>query len=117
MSAFELAKAFTKPVSSKPAELCVPVDVIAACEQLQARRKLALTVRSKALNKVPIAIGDSVQIFQMNEKEKREKLSKSKTVLSVNLPVRSVTVHDANGRSFTVAAEDTWPYMSLLFFA
>lgn len=81
MSAFELAKRFTKPVNSKPAELCVPINVIDAREQLQARRKLALIMRSKALTEVPVAIGDSVEIFQKKEKEKRGKWSQPKTVL------------------------------------
>ena len=67
MSAFELAKGFTKPVCSKPAGCAVPDDVIMAHEKIQARRKLAIMLKSKTVTEFPIRVGDLVEVFHVDE--------------------------------------------------
>lgn len=61
MSAFELAKGFTKPVNAKSADSTVPQDFIDARDKLPARRRLALGLRSKTTAEVPVATGETVK--------------------------------------------------------
>ena len=91
MSAFELAKGFTKPVCSKPAGCAVPDDVIMEHEKIQARRKLAILLKSKTVTEFPIRVGDLVEVFQHRKHENRGKWSTPKSVLSENFNARSVT--------------------------
>ena len=105
-SAFELAKSFSKSISGKPIDNIIPDDVRNARDQLRARRKLALILRSKAVTEEPISIGDLVEIYQKKEHEKRGKWSAPKPVISVNTNAHSVTVPGRNGRNITVAFED-----------
>lgn len=109
MSAFELAKGFTNPVASKPQECIVPDDVRDARDKMQARRKLALILRSKAVQELPISVGDMVEIFQKREHEKRGKWAAAKPILSVNHDARSITVPGKSGHCITVAVEDVRP--------
>lgn len=48
----------------------MPDDVIEARDKLQARRKLALILRSKVLNEIPLKIGDLVDVFRKKQNEK-----------------------------------------------
>lgn len=71
MSAFESAKGFRSPVAAKPSDTVVPDDIRDARNQLQARRKFALILRSKAVKEVPLSVGDLVEVYQKKEHEKR----------------------------------------------
>ena len=107
MSAFELAKGFSCPIAAKPNDTIVPNDISDARDQLKARRKLALILRSKAVNETPLTVGDMVEVYQKRDSEKRGKWSSPKPLLSVNHSARSVNVPGRNGREITVAFEDT----------
>ena len=107
MSAFELAKGFSKPIAAKPIDNVIPDDVRDARDQFQARRKLALILRSKAVTEVPLSVGDLVEVYQKRDHEKRGKWSAPKPITSVNHKARSVTVPGKNGRTINVAFEDT----------
>lgn len=71
MSAFESAKGFRSPVAAERSDTVVPDDIRDARDQLQARRKLALILRSKAVKEVPLSVGDLVEVYQKKEHEKR----------------------------------------------
>lgn len=92
ISAFELAKGFTKRFIAKPIDTFVPNDVREARKALQARRKLSLILHFKATTEVPISIGGAVETLQKKYSDKRGKWSVSKSVLSINPVARSVAV-------------------------
>jgi len=92
MSVFEPTKGFSKPIHSKPAELTITDDVLDAHEKLQARRKLALILKSKTVREIPLHVGDSVEIIQKKQHEKRGKWSSAKTILSFDPDARSIIV-------------------------
>lgn len=64
MSFFELSKRLHFPTVGKPTDVTVPDDVSTAYDKLRARRKLALTMISKLVTEVPLAVGDMVEIYQ-----------------------------------------------------
>ena len=74
-----------------------------------AKRKLTLILRSKTIEETPIAVGDMVQIFVKDSKEKRGKWSQSMPVLSYDLSNRTVTVPGSKGRKVCAAVEDVRP--------
>lgn len=71
VSAFELAKGFTKPVETDSVQRILPADVRYAHEELKAKRKLNLILRSHKSSTQPIKTGDMVQVFIKNTYEKR----------------------------------------------
>ena len=107
MSAFELARCFSKPIATKPIDNLIHDDVLNARDQFQARHKLALILSSKAVTEVPLPPGDLVEVYQKRDHEKRGKWSAPKSVTSVNHEARSVTVPCKNGRTINAAFEDT----------
>lgn len=70
---YQLAEGFYNPVAANTIDIVVLDDVRDACDQLQARRKLALILRSKAVTEVPLSIGDVVEVYKKKEHEKRGK--------------------------------------------
>lgn len=60
LSSFELARGFNKPFQSSSQLKVIPNDLVTAQEQLQAKCKLTLILRSIATTELPIAVGDSV---------------------------------------------------------
>lgn len=114
MSAPELSLEPTKPVCLNSAEPAVPFSFSEESEELQTFHKLAFLLSSKGLSKVSVPAANLIEFIQKNRKEKSWKSSKSKTVLSVHLPARSVTVRGANGRLLATAAGSALPSMSPL---
>lgn len=109
VSAFEMAKGFTKLNNARPADTIILDDVRMAQEQLRARRKLALIFHSRAVTEVTLSVGDSVEIFQKKDKDKHGRRSTPKPILSIDTAARSITVPGADGRSITAAFEDARP--------
>lgn len=67
MSAFEQAKVYAKPLNQ---DVCaIPDDVIEAQINLNARHKLSLILKSKAIAEVPINTGDMVEAYSKKEFE------------------------------------------------
>lgn len=62
MSAFELGKGFCNPVATKPNDTVVPDEIRDPRDQLQARRKLALIMRSKSVIDEPLSVSDTVKV-------------------------------------------------------
>lgn len=114
---FELAKTLTKPVNSKPVDIVILAEVLEAHGQHQARRRLALKLRSKAVTENLMSIGDFIKIFQKRDDIKRGKCSGPKIVLSINPTARSIMVPGLNGPTITAAYKDAWPSLSSLSFA
>lgn len=106
LSAFEMAKGYTKPVMCKTALSEVPDDDIDAHEKLRPRHKLALILKSKAVKEIPIQVGDLVEVYQKKQHEKSDKWSVPKPVISVDHAARSVTVPGSNNRPLSIALED-----------
>ena len=70
MSSFELAKGFTKPVIHRSITE-IPDDVVNAQIKLQAKRKLALILKSKATFEELISVGDMVETYNATGMNKR----------------------------------------------
>lgn len=63
VSAYELAKGYTLPLTGDRALLSVPTELIEAHNVLKAKRKLNLILRSKAIELPSVSVGDLVDIF------------------------------------------------------
>ena len=92
MSAFEMEKGFTKPLDNNPERNVIPDDVLEAHDALQARRKLLLILKSKAVKELTVKVGDPLEIYSKQQHEKRGTWSAAKPILSVHKESRSVTV-------------------------
>lgn len=107
LSAFELARGFTKPVSTPTLVQALPNDIVTAHDSLQARRKLALMLRSKSMSEPVVTVGDTVEVYIKKDFEKRGEWSTAKPVLSVHQNGRSITVPGRNNQVRTIAFEST----------
>ncbi|PXF41606.1 hypothetical protein BWQ96_08672 [Gracilariopsis chorda] len=112
LSAYELAKGFTRPVISMAATIIVPDEIVKAHQALVTKRKLTLILRSKATTEMPLSVGDMVQVFVKHQNQKRGHWFSAKPVLSYDLASRTVTVLGANGRKLFAAIKDTRPAVS-----
>ena len=99
-------KAFPSPLHEDLSTRSLPPDLVKAHDKLQAKRKLALILRSKATNEVPIAADDMVEIFMKREKDRRGTWSDPKSFLSVDHTARSIVFPTKGSRRQTVAIED-----------
>jgi len=109
MSANEMAKGYTRPLYNGKAPVFVPIEIMEAHQNLKAKRKLTMILRSKACTDERFSPGQLVQVFIKQGKEKRGKWSSDKPVLSYDDESRSVTVPGASGRKIVAAVEDVRP--------
>lgn len=70
----------------------IPDDVIDAQLSLNARRKLSLILKSKAITEVPINTGDTVEIYSKKDFDKRGQWPVTKKILKVDQNARIITV-------------------------
>ena len=101
-----MAKGFAKPIQNNPSNNVIPDDIIDAHNELHARCKLSLILRSHAVTELPISVGDLVEVYSKAEHEKRGKWSLPKLILSINHDARSLTVQGKNHKTRTVSIED-----------
>jgi len=106
MSAHELAKGYTRPIENGNVPRCVPKEVVQAQEDLKAKRKLTLILRSKTSRDDKVKPGTLVQVYIKTDKQKRGTWSGVKPVLSFDAESRSVTVPGSSGRTICAAMED-----------
>lgn len=106
MSAFEMAKGFSKPlmINQKP----IPVDdeLRIAHDELIAKRKLTLILRSNATTNESFKIGDLVQIYIKDGKQKRGSWTSPRQILSIDVEAGSITVPGKAGKTICAAVED-----------
>ena len=112
MSAFELAKGYSKPIFGKP--VAIPNEVINAYEAIQARRKLSRILNSKSTSEPSVNIGDLVEIYQHGQNNKRGQWSEAKQVIKVDKNNRTITVPGKNGKTVCAAFEDIRSTLSLI---
>lgn len=105
MSSFELETEITKPVIDSTV---YPISdyVVNAQAQLQARRKLAIILKSKSIEEISVTAGDLIEVFSKTGMDKKGNWSVPKTVSSVDKKGRSVTVSAKRGKRAVVAFED-----------
>lgn len=106
MSSYELAKGFTKPIDGASIHP-IPDDIASAHNQLQAKRKLALILKSKSSEEIHITPGDLVEVYTVTGMDKKGVWSEPKIVLSIDKDARTVTVPAKGGRRAVVGYEDT----------
>lgn len=106
MSSFELAKGYTKPIDDSFFPQGVSEDIVAAHEELVAKRKLTLLLRSKATQNPLIKSGDLVQVYYKDRSERRGKWSSPRTVLSFDPVSGIVSIPGSNGSPIHAAVED-----------
>lgn len=104
MSAYELAKGYSKPICGKP--VTIPDEVINAYEAIQARRKLSRILNTKSTSEPSVNIGDMVEIYQHGKNGKRGQWSEAKKVIKVDNINRTITVPGKNGKTVCAAFED-----------
>ncbi len=107
VSSFEMAKGFTKPISEFNEPIPIPEELISAHEELKAKRKLNLILRSHNFKLPPIKIGDMVQIYAKDGNAKYGKWLSARPVISIDTQAGSVTVPGSSGKTITAAFEDT----------
>lgn len=78
MSSFELAKGYTRPLMSKANE--IPPDIVEAQQNLNAKRKLTLILKSKSVSEIPVSVGDMVETYSVTKSDKRGHWSEPKKV-------------------------------------
>lgn len=105
MSAFELAKGYTKPIDGQNVHK-VPDEILDAQLRLAARRKLALILKSKATFENVVNVGDMVEVYNKTGIGKKGIWSTPKIVLSIDRDARSVVVPGKAGKRANVAIED-----------
>ena len=112
LSAQELAKGYTVPVTPGAMAISIPKELVEAQQKLQAKRKLTLILKSKSIMETPVHAGDMVEVFVKHSNEKRGKWSSPKTVLSYDHNTRTVVLPGRNGRTIQAAIEDIRPSLS-----
>ena len=76
-----MLKDFTRPIQNfKIAYL--PKEIVVAHEKLIAARKLFSILKSKSVKKLPLNIGDKIETFIKNNKEKRGTRTEPRHVLN-----------------------------------
>lgn len=106
MSAQELAKGYTRPVTPDTPTINIPNEIRQAQEKLQARRKLNLILNSKSTSDIPTSVGDQVEVFVKQGHEKRGRWLSPRPVLDFDGDTGSVTLPGKNGRTMSAALED-----------
>lgn len=112
LSAYELAKGFTRPVVSLSPPTPVPDEIIHAHQALLAIRKLTLILWSKAISDIPLTVGDIRQVFIKHQHQNRGHWSSKKPFLSYEHATPTVTVPGAHSRKLPAAVDDTRPAVS-----
>lgn len=92
-----MAKGFTKPIDGASVHP-IPDDIASAHNQLQAKRKLALILKSKSSEEIHITPGDLVEVYTVTEMNKMRVWSEPKIVLSIDKDARTVTVPAKGGK-------------------
>lgn len=105
MSAFELAKGYTKPLAKDSINM-VPDDIGDDYEKLQSKRKLGLIMKSKATEEASVSFGDMIEVYQKDNLGKNGTWSSPKIVLTVDNDARNVTIPSKGRKRTTVAFED-----------
>lgn len=65
LSAFDMAKGFSKPVDSVPQT--IPEELLEAQKNSTAERKLAAVLKSKSITDIELSVGDLVEICQIEK--------------------------------------------------
>eukprot|EP00737_Agarophyton_chilense_P003638 gb/GEZJ01004314.1/.p1 GENE.gb/GEZJ01004314.1/~~gb/GEZJ01004314.1/.p1 ORF type:complete len:153 (-),score=18.72 gb/GEZJ01004314.1/:413-871(-) len=92
LSSQELAKGYTRPVIVGKLPVEIPHDFIKAPENSRAKRKITLILRSQSVKENPISVGDLIEVFLKNGKEKRGHWTNPMPVLSYDHTSRTVKV-------------------------
>lgn len=104
MSAYELAHGFSKPLLNQPTIL--PQNLYDAHDELEPKRKLTRTLRSKPPQTRAVGPGDMVEVFIELPNQKRGSWSSPRTVLDVDISSDTVSVSGSKGHSVKAALED-----------
>lgn len=106
LSAFEMDKGYTVPVTAGTAPNLVPDELISAQQALAAKRKMILILRLKAPSVPAIADGDIVQVYVKSGNEKRGKWLSTTSVIRFDPESVVVTVNGGQGNRISAAVED-----------
>lgn len=107
-SAHELAKRYTRLIAADKYPVMISDEIVAARDQLLAKRKLTLILRSKAVTDKHFHVCDLVQVY-IKKNEKRRHWSAAKPILAYDCSSRTVTVSGAYGRQIKASLEDFRP--------
>lgn len=101
-----MARGFTNPVLSESNIRPLDPDLLQAHNELVARRKLNLILRSNISTTENLHVGDLVQVYLKSEKEKGGRWSSPRQILYINHDAGFVTVPGRSGKTINSAIED-----------
>ena len=101
-----MAKGYTKPVITGQLPIAVDDELQKAHEELIAKHKLTLILRSKVFPADSFKIGDLVQVFIKDGKAKRGSWSSPRAVLSIDSTSGTLTIPGRAGKTISAAVED-----------
>lgn len=96
----------SKPIDHSFLPQLTLAKLVHAHDELKAKRKLTLMLRSKVTRDSVVELGDLVQVFVKEGKDKRGKRLSTRVVLSVDNDFGIVSVLGSSGRPISAAAED-----------
>ncbi len=105
MSAFEMSKGYTKSIEGNSLIEISP-EIEKAYVDIQARRKLANIMKSKSVKELPLTVGDSVEIYQKDPKQKRGKWSIPKIIQDIDYESRIIKTIGKNKLGIKTPFED-----------
>lgn len=107
LSAFEMCRGITKPIAKFISPVAIPQNLIESHQKIIAKRKLNMILRSKAIDtKMPVKIGDSVQVFVRNAANNRGKWLSPRPIVEIDRRSETVTVPGSHGHKIIASFED-----------
>ena len=100
-----MARGYTRPIVHGTL-IQLPGEIRVAHDELLAKRKLNLIVRSNAVRDKPLSVGDMVNIHVKLNRQKRGTWSETKLILHFDASSQTVTVPGAKGKYIQAATED-----------
>lgn len=101
-----MEKGYTKPIDQSFLPQGTPESLVSAHNELVAKRKLTLLLRSNATCNPTVRAGHLVQIYFKEKDQKRGRWLSTRTVLSHDPDSGLVTVPGSNGKKIHAVVED-----------
>lgn len=106
LSAYEMAKGYTKPLSVGQKPIPVDDELRNAHDELIAKRKLTRILRSNVYSSKEFQVGDFVQSFIDDGTSKRGSWTFPRKVISIDNVAGIISVPGRNGKTVKAAIED-----------
>lgn len=106
MSAFEIAKGYSKPLLYEQSPYPISQDLVNDSEKIIDKRTFYLIMQSKAISDPTVKPGDKVHVYIKKEQDKYVKWTSPRIVLNIDKSACTVTILGASGHQIVAAFED-----------